>query len=593
MFLLTRTNLDVPKHRGPHVLPRADVGARVRAAADPHAVGQAHEHHVLRRRARRRRVARRRRRRRLAGDAGRVVVRARRRRWRARRASGCWPSPRRTRARRSTTTVARSSTTDASRDALARLAIDTEVADLLTSRAAWVAASGGLPGIEGAASKLFATEAFQRSVNRLVDVAGPAGLVQAHDVSDLERVLRVLLPLRARHHDLRRHQRDPAQPRRPARARPAARQLTGRSCAGCPASRSIPRSRPSAPTCAGSSPARSRVAARDFTDLTGWDEAFERDVVRAAGAAGYLGVSLPVDLGGGGKPPSWQAALSYEAAYHDAPLIDTAAVLVAPTVATFGTVEQRDTVVRGRVRGHGERVHRVHGGGRRQRPVEHRDDGHACRTTAASCSTARRCSSRARTRPTGAARSRAPIRRRAASAASRCSSSTWRRPVSPSSVTRPRTGGRSSTLRFDGARVGGDAVLGEVGQRMAPAQRRAARRAQRRGVARMGDPHAGSPARPLRGDARPGGAHRARRPGDALVRGRRTRGAGDRDAGRRPCTLRRGRDEQGVRHRAPPAHRPRGRGDARTRARSPRRAGSADRCRSGSPTRWWSASTRR
>ncbi len=85
--------------------------------------------------------------------------------------------------------------------------------------------------------------------------------------------------------------------------------------------------------------------ARDFTDLTGWDEAFEREVVRAAGAAGYLGVSLPVDLGGGGRPPSWQAALSYEAAYHDAPLIDTAAVLVAPTVATFGSVEQRDTVV--------------------------------------------------------------------------------------------------------------------------------------------------------------------------------------------------------------------------------------------------------
>ena len=57
---------------------------------------------------------------------------------------------------------------------------------------------------------------------------------------------------------------------------------------------------------------------RDFTDLTGWDEAFERDVVQAAGAAGYLGVSLPVQLGGGGRPPSWQAAVSYEAAYHAA-----------------------------------------------------------------------------------------------------------------------------------------------------------------------------------------------------------------------------------------------------------------------------------
>jgi alkylation response protein AidB-like acyl-CoA dehydrogenase len=71
------------------------------------------------------------------------------------------------------------------RDALVRLAIDTEVADLLTSRAAWVAASGKLPGIEGAASKLFATEALQRGINRLVDAAGPEGLVHAHDVTEL------------------------------------------------------------------------------------------------------------------------------------------------------------------------------------------------------------------------------------------------------------------------------------------------------------------------------------------------------------------------------------------------------------------------
>jgi alkylation response protein AidB-like acyl-CoA dehydrogenase len=71
------------------------------------------------------------------------------------------------------------------RAALARLAIDAEVADLLAGRAAWVAASGRLPGIEGAATKLFATEAFQRSVDRLVDVNGPAGIVQAHDVTEL------------------------------------------------------------------------------------------------------------------------------------------------------------------------------------------------------------------------------------------------------------------------------------------------------------------------------------------------------------------------------------------------------------------------
>lgn len=84
---------------------------------------------------------------------------------------------------------------------------------------------------------------------------------------------------------------------------------------------------------------------RDFSDLTGWDEHAEREVVRAAGERGYLGISLPRELGGGGKPPSWQAAVTYEAAYHDAPLIDTAAVLVAPTVAAFGSAAQRDSIV--------------------------------------------------------------------------------------------------------------------------------------------------------------------------------------------------------------------------------------------------------
>jgi alkylation response protein AidB-like acyl-CoA dehydrogenase len=68
---------------------------------------------------------------------------------------------------------------------LARLAIDCEVADLLASRAVWVAATGQLPGIEGAATKLFATEAFNRAAGRLLDAEGAAGLVQSHDVGDL------------------------------------------------------------------------------------------------------------------------------------------------------------------------------------------------------------------------------------------------------------------------------------------------------------------------------------------------------------------------------------------------------------------------
>jgi alkylation response protein AidB-like acyl-CoA dehydrogenase len=83
----------------------------------------------------------------------------------------------------------------------------------------------------------------------------------------------------------------------------------------------------------------------DRTDLTGWDDTFERDVLRAAGSAGILGVSLPEEFGGGGRPPSWQAVVAFEAAFHDAPLIDTAASLVAPTVVAFGTDAQRAELV--------------------------------------------------------------------------------------------------------------------------------------------------------------------------------------------------------------------------------------------------------
>ena len=71
---------------------------------------------------------------------------------------------------------------------------------------------------------------------------------------------------------------------------------------------------------------------QDRTDLTGWDEQFERDLLRRAGEEGILGVSLPTEFGGGGRPPSWHAMVGFEAAYHDAPLIDTAATLVAPSV---------------------------------------------------------------------------------------------------------------------------------------------------------------------------------------------------------------------------------------------------------------------
>lgn len=65
------------------------------------------------------------------------------------------------------------------RERLVRAAIDVEVAELLAARAAWVAASDALPGMEGAQAKLFATEAFVRASSSLLDAFGPEALLES------------------------------------------------------------------------------------------------------------------------------------------------------------------------------------------------------------------------------------------------------------------------------------------------------------------------------------------------------------------------------------------------------------------------------
>jgi alkylation response protein AidB-like acyl-CoA dehydrogenase len=67
------------------------------------------------------------------------------------------------------------------RQRMARVAIDNEVAKLLTQRSAWIAASGGLPGLEGSMTKVFATEAYQKAVSWFQEMAGPVGLLQFHE----------------------------------------------------------------------------------------------------------------------------------------------------------------------------------------------------------------------------------------------------------------------------------------------------------------------------------------------------------------------------------------------------------------------------
>lgn len=80
---------------------------------------------------------------------------------------------------------------------------------------------------------------------------------------------------------------------------------------------------------------------RDPADRTGVDEAFERFLLREAGARGWLGVAVPSAVGGGGRPASWAAAFAYEAAWHHAPLVDTGVVLASAPVAAYGSARQR------------------------------------------------------------------------------------------------------------------------------------------------------------------------------------------------------------------------------------------------------------
>jgi alkylation response protein AidB-like acyl-CoA dehydrogenase len=62
------------------------------------------------------------------------------------------------------------------RERLARIAIGNEVSNLLGWRAAWMAANHDLPGVEGTMAKLFTTEHYQFAGNELIDALGVDGL---------------------------------------------------------------------------------------------------------------------------------------------------------------------------------------------------------------------------------------------------------------------------------------------------------------------------------------------------------------------------------------------------------------------------------
>lgn len=69
------------------------------------------------------------------------------------------------------------------RERLAQVAIGNEISNLLGWRAAWMAAEGTLPGVEGTMAKLATTEHYQFAGNELIDALGAEGIRRHGDPS--------------------------------------------------------------------------------------------------------------------------------------------------------------------------------------------------------------------------------------------------------------------------------------------------------------------------------------------------------------------------------------------------------------------------
>jgi alkylation response protein AidB-like acyl-CoA dehydrogenase len=64
------------------------------------------------------------------------------------------------------------------RERLARIAIETEMTRLLAVRNAWVVETGGMPALEGTVHKLFSTETGQQHLASLLDLIGEEAVIQ-------------------------------------------------------------------------------------------------------------------------------------------------------------------------------------------------------------------------------------------------------------------------------------------------------------------------------------------------------------------------------------------------------------------------------
>ena len=112
------------------------------------------------------------------------------------------------------------------REVLARWSTELEVGRLLLFRSAWLSAQGAMPQVEGSMAKLHITEAFVRAASELVDLLGADGLVpMGEDGHRAAGPRRARLPSRGRHDDLRREQRGAAGDHRRPGPRPAPQPL--------------------------------------------------------------------------------------------------------------------------------------------------------------------------------------------------------------------------------------------------------------------------------------------------------------------------------------------------------------------------------
>ena len=129
--------------------------------------------------------------------------------------------------------------------------------------------------------------------------------------------------------------------------------------------------------------------------------------------AGYGAIALPTELGGAGLSPRYVVAFTAEEQGFEAPtsteLISVTTGLVGPTIATFGTDEQREKYARAFLRSDLLCCQLFSEPGRRFRPRRRGDDRRAGGRRLAA-STARRCGRPAPASPTTACCSPGPIR---------------------------------------------------------------------------------------------------------------------------------------------------------------------------------------